>query len=79
MMTPLKSYFAGVATVYLFVAVCFGASLGRIPALNWMGQLYVGATWPGAMFCVSTGLDCDVFPPLSISKHFFTFKDEPRP
>lgn len=78
-MTGLRyRWFAyGAASVYVVVAVMTGAALSRaIPALNGLGATYAGATWPMAMFCAATQLDCSPLPepgsPLANS--FFTFK-----
>lgn len=77
-----KSYTLGMATVYLFVAVMSGIAMSRaIPALNAIGGVYVGATWPGAMFCAASQIPgCTVLPPAgsALANAFFTFS-EPQP
>lgn len=77
-----KSCCLGMATVYLFTAVMSGVAMGRaIPALNLLGGIYVGATWPGAMFCSATQIPgCSVLPPAGspMANAFFTFS-EPQP
>jgi hypothetical protein len=68
-----KSYTLGLATTYAVGAVLTGFAFGNsMPALNWLGQMYVGATWLGALFCTAT-FGCDVLPPQDIANHFFTF------
>ena len=73
-----RYYAGGVATVYLLVAVMSGIAMSRaIPALNAFGGVYVGATWPLAMFCAATQIrGCTVLPePGSpLSNAFFTFR-----
>lgn len=77
-----KPYFLGIMTMYVFVAVMSGVAMSRaIPALNWLGGVYVGATWPGAMFCSAAQIDgCTVLPPAGspMANAFFTFS-EPSP
>lgn len=75
-----KSYTLGMATVYVFVAVMSGIAMARaIPALNALGGVYVGITWPGAMFCAAAQIPgCTVLPPAGsmLANAFFTFKEE---
>jgi len=79
MSKKLKSYLAGVATVYVLVAAAMGVTVSRsMPALNWIGATYMAVTWPGAMFCTATNIGCSVLPPQEVANHFFTFS-EPSP
>lgn len=75
-----KSYTLGMATVYVFTAILSGTAMSRaIPALNGLGAVYVGATWPGAMFCAASQIQgCSVLPPTgsTLANAMFTFKDE---
>jgi len=76
--TRYRWFFAGAGTMYVLVAIMTGAAMSRaIPALNGLGATYAGATWPMAMFCAATQLDCSPLPepgsPLANS--FFTFHE----
>jgi hypothetical protein len=72
-----KSYALGAYTVYAIVAVMSGTAMSRaIPALNNLGRVYVGITWPGAMFCAAAQIPgCTVLPPSGspLANAFFTF------
>lgn len=72
-----KSYTLGMLTVYVFVSFMSGIAMGRaIPALNALGGIYVGITWPGAMFCATSQIEgCTVLPPAgsALANVFFTF------
>ena len=73
-----KFFSAGAATVYLLVAVMSGVAMTRaIPALNALGGVYVGATWPIAMFCAAAQVNCSALPePGSpLANAFFTFRE----
>lgn len=74
-----KSYAAGAFTVYLIVALMSGIAMSRaIPALNAIGGIYVGLTWPGAMFCAATQIEgCTVLPQpgSTLSNAMFTFSE----
>jgi len=74
-----KAYTLGMMTVYLFVAVMSGIAMGRaIPALNALGGVYVGLTWPGAMFCAASQIKgCTVLPTpgSTLANAFFTFEE----
>lgn len=76
-----KSYALGAFTVYAAVAVMSGTAMARaIPALNALGGVYVGITWPGAMFCAATQIPgCTVLPPAGslLANAFFTFEGQP--
>jgi len=68
-----KSYTFGAVSFYLFSAVLSGMAFAKsMPALNLLGQAYVGLTWPGALLCTAT-IGCDVLPPVAIAQHFFSF------
>lgn len=73
-----KSFALGIATAYAFTGVMSGIAMSRaIPALNTLGGIYVGITWPGAMFCAATQIPgCTVLPPSGspMANAFFTFK-----
>jgi hypothetical protein len=75
-----RSYFLGVATVYVIVALMSGTAMARaIPAMNVLGGFYVGVTWPGAMFCTATQIPgCTVLPPSgsALANALFTFKED---
>jgi hypothetical protein len=77
-----KAYTFGMFTVYVFVACLSGIAMSRaIPALNALGGIYVGVTWPGAMFCAAAQIPgCTVLPPSGspLANAFFTFS-EPQP
>ncbi len=77
-----KSYTLGMFTVYALVALMSGIAMSRaIPALNALGGLYVGVTWPGAMFCAAAQIrGCTVLPPSGspLANALFTFS-EPTP
>lgn len=74
-----KSYCLGMLTVYGFVAIMSGIAMSRaIPAMNALGGVYVGLTWPGAMFCSATQIPgCSVLPtPGSpLANALFTFAE----
>ena len=74
-----KSYFLGMFTVYAATALVSGYAMGRaIPALNSLGRVYVGLTWPGAMFCSAVQIEgCTVLPPAgsALANAFFTFSE----
>ena len=74
-----KPYCLGMFTVYALVAVMSGLGMSRaIPALNALGGVYVGLTWPGAMFCSAAQIKgCTVLPPAgsALANAFFTFSE----
>lgn len=73
----MRGYLLGLATAYVVVALATGAVASKaMPALNLLGATYVGATWPGSMFCAAT-FDCSVLPPQSVANNFFTFEEHP--
>lgn len=77
----LRSFMLGMASVYLLVAVMSGTAMYRaIPAMNAIGGVYVGSTWPVAMFCSATQIEgCSALPPAgsSLANAFFTFSEAP--
>jgi hypothetical protein len=77
-----KSYCLGVLTVYVLVAMASGIAMSRaIPALNTLGRVYVGLTWPGAMLCSAVQIEgCTVMPPAgsALANAFFTFSEPVR-
>lgn len=80
-MRARKAYCLGVATVYAITALISGVAMSHaIPALNSLGGLYVGITWPGAMFCAATQIEgCTILPPAGspLANALFTFGDAP--
>jgi len=77
-----QSFWFGVFVVYGLVAIMTGTAMHRaIPALNSLGGVYVGLTWPGAMFCAAIQIDgCTVLPPAgsALAKALFTFSEAPH-
>lgn len=75
-----RSFGLGVLATYLLVAFMSGTAMGRaIPALNLLGGIYVGVTWPGAMFCAATQIaGCTVLPPAgsTLANALFTFSGD---
>lgn len=75
-----KSYYLGMLTMYVFVAIMSGVAMSRaIPALNAWGGIYVGLTWPGAMFCSAAQTPgCSVLPApgSAFANALFTFEEQ---
>lgn len=56
-----------------YFIIGFGGGLllaAAIPAMNFWGVTYYALTWPAFVYCAKT--NCDVMPPVSISRHFYT-------
>lgn len=76
-MTLNKSFWMGVGSAYLAVATVTGFAMKAvIPALNPLGIIYTGLTWPIAVTCVAIDAECSAVPPKRYAKWLFTFDEE---
>lgn len=65
----MKKFFTGVLAFYLVMSLINGLAICRsIPALNWMGGVYYGITWP--LWAVETMMGSEMMP---IPQWAFTF------
>lgn len=69
-----KAFWKGVLAAYLFIALIAGAAMkALLPALNPLGMVYVGLTWPIAITCVAARSECSAVPPQRYAQYLFTF------
>lgn len=72
-MTVRKAFLAGFGTAYLLLAILAGFAMkATIPALNGLGIIYTGLTWPVAMGCVAIRAQCSNVPPQRYARWLFT-------
>lgn len=72
----MRNFWKGVLASYLAIALIGGFAMKAVlPALNPLGMVYVGLTWPIAITCVAIRPDCSAVPPQRYAKWLFTFKD----
>lgn len=68
----MRKFWAGFATAYLISALIAGNALGAvIPAMNVVGRIYSGLTWPITSTCIALKSDCDAVPPAEYAGWMF--------
>lgn len=64
----MKKFALGMLTAYVLTGLLFASAAPRLPALNWKGVAYYGATWPA--WPLSVALNRQIIP---IPAWCFTF------